>query len=336
MTGRRAEEVNRHQQEAEERVPNEQPQLVFDGIFYQNLQQEDHGDGTMAIDDERSALLGTEIIATGSKQISNSAVVPATAELSRASSLDLSALPFPPSGEAFSSRAPADSGGAPTTSPLDSNDHPSPSLVTADMPFDESTVTTQTDSPRRQKSAPLGLGLSLQEDLTRWPVISHTESLAPPVKQNAHLRSPSLVTASSVSANSYSQLTIIHVESESAKTSEPVPFQALLDTGAERNVISENIVKRLGMRWETDTEGTTFKVIGKGAGAEAVIHPLGYISLTMRVITPRRDERLRLKFYVLADSDVGRAFDCLLGKTDTARHFLAPKEDVKNRESLTW
>jgi hypothetical protein len=66
-----------------------------------------------------------------------------------------------------------------------------------------------------------------------------------------------------------------------------------------------------------------------------VIYPLGYISLTMRVITPWRDELLRLKFYVLADTDVGRAFDYLLGKADTARHFLAPKEYVKNGESLT-
>ena len=320
MTGRRAEEVNRHQQEAEERVPNEQPQLVFDE------------DGAMAIDDERSALLGTEITATGSRRVSNSAAVPATAELSQASSLDLSASPFPPREEAFSPRAPTDSGGAPTTSPLDSNDHPSPSLVTTSTPFDESTMTIQTDSPRRPRGAPSGLSLSIPEDPTRWP---HTEGLAPPVRQNAHLRSSSLVTASSVSANSYSQLTIIHVESESAKTGEPAHFQALLDTGAERNAISENIVKRLGRRWETDAEGTAFKVIGKGAGAEAVIRPLGYISLTMRVITPRRDKPLRLKFYVLADSDVGGAFDCLLGKTDTARHFLAPKEDVKNRESMT-
>jgi hypothetical protein len=75
VAGRRAEEVNRHQQEAEERVPNRQPQLMFDGvgsIFYQNSQEGDRGDGTVAIHDERSALLGTEIIAPGSKQILNS------------------------------------------------------------------------------------------------------------------------------------------------------------------------------------------------------------------------------------------------------------------------
>jgi hypothetical protein len=64
------------------------------------------------------------------------------------------------------------------------------------------------------------------------------------MRQKAHFRNASLRTASSVSANSYSQLTTIHVES---KTGEPVPFQALLDTGADRNAISEDIVKRLGM-----------------------------------------------------------------------------------------
>jgi hypothetical protein len=70
------------------------------------------------------------------------------------------------------------------------------------------------------------------------------------------------------------------MESKNANTCEPVPFRALLDTGVDRNAISEDIVKRLGMSWEMQTEGTTFKVIGKGAGAEAVIHPLGHISLS--------------------------------------------------------
>lgn len=123
-----------------------------------------------------------------------------------------------------------------------------------------------------------------------------------------------------MSDTNYEQLTIVNLESKSETTGELVFFRAKLDTGAMRNAISETIVRRLDMEWNPDCEGITFKVIGNGADAGSVIYPLGSLSLTVRVMV--LEKLLRLKFYVLAESDVGRAFDCLLDNTTSFRNFL--------------
>jgi hypothetical protein len=115
----------------------------------------------------------------------------------------------------------------------------------------------------------------------------------------------------------------MNLEARNATSGELEFFRAKLDTGAMRNAISERIVRRLGMEWTPDSEGTTFRVIGNGADAEAVIYPLGHLSITVRVIA--LDKKMRLKFYVLAESDVGRAFDCVLDSTTSFRNFLAMK-----------
>jgi hypothetical protein len=112
-----------------------------------------------------------------------------------------------------------------------------------------------------------------------------------------------------------------------------VYFQAKLDTFARRDAIAENIVNRLGMKWKPDPNGRTFEVLGSGADAGSVIRPLGYVTLSLRVIGQKG--RLKYKFHVLADSEVGGAFDCVLGCTTTMKHFLALRKDNTHQESLS-
>jgi hypothetical protein len=153
----------------------------------------------------------------------------------------------------------------------------------------------------------------------------------PPLRLTSESRRHSLSTTSSVSVGADWHGTILDMVCESAEGGDRVFFQAKLDTAARRDAIAENIVRRVGMKWKPDPDGKTFIVIGDGADAGTVITPLGYVMLRPRVVGRELD--LKLKFYVLADSDVGRAFDCLLGCTTTMKHFLAHRENVA-QESL--
>lgn len=126
--------------------------------------------------------------------------------------------------------------------------------------------------------------------------------------------------------------TIIDKECKSAnaKGGRRIFFQAKLDTAARRDVLSEKIVNRLGIRVRHDRKGKTFKVVGDRAGAETIIKPLGYVMLNLRGVG--REQHFKLKFYVLADSDVGQTFDCLLGCATSRKYFLALREDSILRE----
>jgi hypothetical protein len=121
--------------------------------------------------------------------------------------------------------------------------------------------------------------------------------------------------------------TIIDMECKSAeaKGGRREFFQAKLDTAARRDVLAQKIVDRLGIRVRHDRKGRTFKVVGDGTCAATIIKPLGYVMLNLRGVG--REQRLKLKFYVLADSDVGHTFDCLLGCATSRKHFLALMED---------
>jgi hypothetical protein len=153
----------------------------------------------------------------------------------------------------------------------------------------------------------------------------------PPLRLTSESRRNSLSTTSSVSVGADWHGTILDMVCESAEGGDRVFFQAKLDTAARRDAIAENIVRRVGMKWKPDPDGKTFIVIGDSADAGTVITPLGYVMLRPRVVGRELD--LKLKFYVLADSDVRHAFDCLLGCTTTMNHFLAHREDVA-QESL--
>lgn len=298
MIDQAAEAVERHQQE---------------------LEGGNHTDEAAANNDSRSILFA------GSGEIPILAAAPTTARIPAASSLSLSAPSRLPSEQLYSSRALGDSGGATSTlSPLDAYERPSPNPRSGSISPDEPSSTPQSGSPSRHRQSALHALESNRQQAHNYASAMPTqpESSAPPVRLRAqlHTRSGSLRTDRSVSDTNYEQLTIVNLESKSETTGELVFFRAKLDTGAMRNAISETIVRRLDMEWNPDCEGITFKVIGNGADAGSVIYPLGSLSLTVRVMV--LEKLLRLKFYVLAESDVGRAFDCLLDNTTSFRNFL--------------
>lgn len=303
-TGTPAGVVERQQQQLEgKQGPSEEPQSVTDSIF---------------------------------QEISKLAVAPSTARLSQASSISLSAPLRHPGDETLMLDAPVESGRASSNIlPWEAYDRPFPILGSVSMSADDQPILPQNESPsRRQQSLLLGLELGPQRARPVLSVIStQAESPAPSVRLRAQSSNDSLSTTSSMSVSSTWEGTILDMEYKSAKGGEPVYFQAKLDTFARRDAIAENIVKRLGMNWKPDPKGRTFKVMGDGADAGTVIHPLGYVMLSLRVVG--RSGRLKFKFYVLADSDVGRAFDCLLGCSTTMQNFLALKEEDTHQENLT-
>lgn len=329
-TGRPAGAVEGQQQQLEgKRETSEEPQLVMDSILEENVQKENLATETAANPKEEPAWLGTKTNPPEPEQISKLAAAPSIAKLSQASSISLSAPLRHPGEETLD--APVESGRASSSiSPWEAYDRPFLLPGSVSMYADDRTILPQNESPsRRQQSLLLGLELSPPRARPVLSVIStQAESPAPSVRLRAQSSNDSL---SSMSVSSDWEGTILDMEYKSAKGGEPVYFQAKLDTFARRDAIAENIVKRLGMNWKPDPKGRTFKVIGDGADAGTVIHPLGYVTPSLRVVG--RQGRLKFKFYVLADSDVGRAFDCLLGCSTTMQNFLALKEGT-HQESL--
>ena len=303
--------------------------MVLDDIYSKNVQNQTteaaaECDERSTFDAEESSLvLGLN---------SRSAAVPPTARFSQASSLSLSALSFPSGEETLSPDAYAESQGPfSSLSPSDINERQSYSFGSASMPH---AMFMASGSPsRRQQSSLPGLEPSLQQAHAVVSVISsRAESPALSVRLRVQGSTESLRTPSEESVDHDWHGTILDMEGKSAEGGEPVYFQAKLDTFARRDAIAENIVNRLGMKWKTDPNGRTFKVLGNGADGGNVIRPLGYVTLSLRVIG--QTGRLKFKFYVLADSEVGRAFDAVLGCTTTMKHFLALKKDNTHQESL--
>jgi hypothetical protein len=309
--------------------------VVIYGMYSEKAQKENHPNEAASEHDKESALFGTETIPIGSESNSRSAAVPPTARFSQASSLSLSAPSWPPGEGTLLPDAFAESVGASSgLSSWDADERQSSILWSASrsasIPADGHNMLMPSGSPsRRQQRILLGLESSPQQAHAVVSVISsQAESPVPSVRLRAQLSTESLSTPSEVSVDHDWHGTILDMECKSATGGESVYFQAKLDTFARRDAIAENIVNRLGMKWKHDPNGSTFKVLGNGADAGNVIHPLGYVTLSLRVVG--QQGRRKFKFYVLADSEVGRAFDCVLGCTTTMNHFLALK-----KESLT-
>jgi hypothetical protein len=328
------EAVEEHQEEAEAQPKiGEEPKRQNLGHWRERNENEEHVDKSMAQSGGQWGAPRVETAAMGQEQTLKSVATPA------ASSIPQGTSQGPPtliSGPALSEIGSVMAGAegvvaSATLSPWDGHDSRFPNQRSASLPPPERPDVPYTGSPsRRHRRHQSELGSEQAHGVVS--VISfQAGGLLPPMRLTPESRRNSLSTASSVSVGADWHGTILDMECESAEGGDRVFFQAKLDTAARRDAIAENIVKRVGMKWKPDPDGKTFKVIGDSADAGTVIRPLGYIMLKPRVVGRELD--LKLKFYVLADSDVGRAFDCLLGCTTTMNHFLALKENVA-QESL--
>jgi hypothetical protein len=331
------EAIGRPQQELERKVgPNENEHMAVNDIYHENVQKEIQLNEAAVESAERSVLFGTERGLPEGEPDSKSAAIPPSARFSQASSFSLSAPSLPPAQETLSPDVFAESGGPSSSVSLwdaDGRQHSVP--WSTSLLADSHVMLNPSGSPsRRQQGGLLGLEQSQQQAHAVVSVISsRAESPGLPVRLRAQGSIESLRTPSEESVDHDWHGTILDMEGKSAKGDEPVYFQAKLDTFARRDAIAENILNRLGMKWKPDRNGTTFKVLGGGADAGHVIRPLGYVTLSLRVIG--QQGRQKYKFYVLADSEVGGAFDCLLGCTTTMTRFLALRRDSTHQESLS-
>jgi hypothetical protein len=353
LTGRTTEAGEGHQTEAERhRETGEETKVHGEGGSLENMQSNKHSDKSTKEPESRSATFGEETATSRPDHTSMSAATPAGNIIPSHSLLSLQASSLvPPRDDTSSSATGAEGAAASSIPPLwDGSNRHSPIQRPISLPPPARPVLLHTASPsqlhRRHQSE-----ISSQQALGVVSVVSaQVESPTPSVRLRAHLSSESLSTSSSVSLSSDEEGnedlstidsesvgstwagTIIDMECKSAKAKggRRVFFQAKLDTAARRDVLAEKIVDRLGIRVRHDRKGKTFKVVGDRAGAETIIKPLGYVMLKLRGVG--REQNLKLKFYVLADSDVGQTFDCLLGCATSRIYFLALREDGILRE----
>jgi hypothetical protein len=330
------EAIGRPQQELERKVgPNENEHMAVNDIYRENVQKEIQLNEAAEESAERSVLFGTERAFPEGEPDSKSAAIPPSPRFSQASSLSLSAPSLPPAQETLWPDVFAESGVLSSVSLWEADGRQYSVPESTSLLADSHVMLTQSGSPsRRQQSSLLELEQSQQQAHAVVSVISsRAESPGLPVRLRAQGSIESLRTPSEESVDHDWHGTILDMEGKSAKGGEPVYFQAKLDTFARRDAIAENIINRLGMKWKPDPNGRTFKVLGSGADEGNVIRPLGYVTLSLRVIG--QQGRQKYKFYVLADSDVGRAFDCLLGCTTTMKRFLALRRDSTHQETLS-
>jgi hypothetical protein len=334
MTFQPPEAIERYQEEAEiEYKKSEEITTQIEDNLQENNQKEKNTHKPSVESGNQLAESSAETAKTRQEKTLNSAAALTATSILQDSSLNISPLSSGPVAGETSSRAGLEGAAASSTlSTWDGYSRPFPNQRPASMPPPERRAMPQTGSPSKRHRRHQSELSSEQTHGVVSVVSAQAVGYAPLMRLKAQRSNNSLSTTSSESVGADWHGTILDLECESVEGGNPVFFQAKLDTAARRDAIAENIVKRVRMKWKPDPEGKTFKVIGNCADAGTVIKPLGYVMLRPRVVG--REVDLKLKFYVIADSDVGRAFDCLLGCTTTMKHFLGPKENVA-KESLT-
>ena len=337
--------MNGHQIEPKQQYETSEETIVQTGAsFQEKAQTDEYTSKFMHESSSQSAPLTAETATSGQDEVSRLATASAANSILTDSSISLLAPSLSlPQDESTSLAVGAEVEATPSAHTLwDGSDPHSPKLRPTSLPLPKLPVLPHTVSSssrhRRHQS-----DLSPQHTLGVVSLFSvQGESHASSTRLRAHLSSESLATTSSGSLTSDEEGneslstidsdsvgstwggTIIDMECKCAKVKggHRVYFQAKLDTAARRDVLAERIVNRLGITVRPDCKGRTFGVVGHPLTS---IKPLGYVMLNLRGVG--RERRLKLKFYVLADRDVGNSFDCLLGCATSRKHFLALREE---------
>ena len=133
---------------------------------------------------------------------------------------------------------------------------------------------------------------------------SHYLTSSRPLPRSASERASVIVLNSSKATNWLRDIKLYGIGSDEAKG---VDFMTRLDTGADMNIMAENVADRFGIDQIDRSDQPNIEVL-----AEKGIKPLGRIDIEFRL--PLSSQWYRASFFVIRDSVVRGRFDTLMGR----------------------